>query len=205
MKKRVLLIALCMAVLFSLTACNRFSISVNTVGKNNTTAKKMAAVIEEDLLGEKGESAYRLYGIEMSMNTEDIGKAKLIYTDKLPQNLQYSDITVVTVDTRTGEIESMQEADFATMGATPYESIVDGAPLEISSWKKDSDEALSIARNNFYAEDDFIYNYVSVSAVIENEIALYRVDFISFVNHLQYSCAVDAMTGTVLTNEITEL
>ena len=205
MKKRIFLGIICVTMLLSLCACNSFSISLNTVGKANTSAKKMAAVIEEDLLGEKEKSNYNLYGIEMSMNTEDIGKARLIFTDKLPQNLQYSDIMVVTVDTRTGEIESVSEADFSTMGATPYDSIVEGAPLQISSWKKDSDEALTIAQNTFYGEDDFVYNYVQISAVVKNEISQYNVTFISFVNHLKYTCAVDAMTGTVVYKDIVEL
>ena len=205
MKKKVFVSLICLCLMVTLSACSGFSISINTVGKYSTTAKKIAAVIEEDLLNEKGESKYRLYGIEMSMDTEDIGKAQLIYTDKLPQQLNYSDITVVTVDTRTGEVESVKSADFTTMGTTPYESIVEGAPLNISSWIKDSDEALSVARNTFYGEEDFVYNYVQVSAFIKNEISQYKVTFISFVNHLEYTCWVDAMTGTVIDKEITEL
>ncbi len=203
MKKTILLILLCIAMLFSLSACRNFSISTNSVGKDNTSAKKMAKVIQTELESKK--ESFDLYGIEMTMDTEDIGKAKLIYTNKLPQNLKYSDITIVTVDTRTGKIEAVEDADFSKMGTTPYEYIVDGAPLGIENWKKDSDEALTIAQNTFFGEQDFIYNYVRVSSVIQNEICQYKVTFISFVNDLQYSCSVDAMTGAVFSKEITDL
>ncbi len=205
MKRKVFMLLLCAVMLFSLTACNRFSISLNTVGKDNTSAKKMAEVIQSELEGKEQKTDYSLYGVEMSMDTEDIGKAKLIYTNKLPQNLKYSDITVVTVDTRTGKIESVEDADFSTMGTTPYESIVDGAPLGLDTWKKDSDEALTIAQNTFYGEEDFVYNYAQISVSIKEEVRQYRVTFISFVNHLQYACSVDGMTGTVFDKEITEL
>lgn len=205
MKKRIFFIFLCIALMLTLTACSSFSISANSVGKDNTSAKKMAQVIQEELTKKDQNSDFVLYAIEMSMDTEDIGKAKLIYTDKLPQNLKYSDITVVTVDTRTGKIESVEDADFSQMGAAPYENIVDGAPLGIENWKKDSDEALTIAKNTFYSEENFVYNYVQISSVIQNEICQYKVTFISFVNNLQYSCHVDGMTGAVFGKEVNEL
>lgn len=205
MKRKVFLLLMCFVMLFSLTACSQFTLSLNSVGKDNTSAKKMAEAIRTELESKEQMADYSLYGIEMSMDTEDIGKAKLVYTDKLPQNLKYSDITIVTVDTRTGKIESVEDADFTTMGTAPYESIVDGAPLVLSAWRKDSDEALTIAQNTFYGEEDFVYNYVRISAVVLDEICQYRVTFISFVNHLQYSCSVDAMTGVVFNKEITEL
>ena len=205
MKRTIFLILLCLAMLFSFTACSSFSISTNSVGKDNTSAKKMAEVIKADLEAKSENSNYTLYGIEMTMDTEDIGKAKLLYTDKLPQNLKYSDITVVTVDTRTGKIESVEDADFSTMGTVPYKTIVDGAPLGIGDWKKDSDEALAIAQNTFYGEQDFIYNYARLTAKIQDDVCQYEVTFISFVNDLQYSCCVDAMTGAVFAKEIEAL
>lgn len=205
MKKRVLcLLWVCITILM-LTSCNNLSVSINSVGKDNTTAKRMAVEIEKDLTEEGKKNDYVLYAIEMSMDMEGIGKAQLIYTSELPQDLQYSDIFVVTVDTRTGKVDSVKDADFSSMGVTPYERIVDGAPLMITDWKKDSSDARTIAENTFYGEENFIYNYVQISAAVIDEIRQYEVTFISFVNHLQYTCFVDGMTGTVISKEISKL
>lgn len=205
MKRKIAFLSILLVVVLLFTSCKGLDISIGSVGKNNTTAKKIAAEIEKDLTGEDKTNNYVLYGVEMSMDYEGIGKAQLFYTDKLPQDLMYSDITVVTVDTRTGKIDSVGGADFATMGVTPYECIVDGAPLMLSEWKKDSEEARTVAENTFYGEENFVYNYVKISAGIVNELRQYEVTFISFVNNLQYRCCIDGMSGAVISSEITEL
>ncbi len=204
MKKRVLILTFFCIIAVLLTSCKSMSVSINSVGKNNTTAKKIATEIDKNLI-EEGNTSYILYGIDMSMDVEGIGKAKLYYTDKLPQNLQYSDITVITVDTRTGKVDSVSDADFASFGAAPYDCIVNGSPIMMSQWKKDSDEARKIAENTFYGEENFVYNYVQVFASVKNEIQQYQVTFISFVNQLQYVCYVDGMTGAVISKDIMEL
>ena len=205
MKKRVLFLSFMLVVVVLFSSCKSLDVSINTVGKNNTTAKKIAAQIEEDLTADKKENDYVLYGVDMSMDSEGIGKAQLFYTNKLPQDLKYSDITVVTVDTRTGKIDSVNDANFATMDVAPYEYVVNGAPLLLSEWKKDSEDARTVAENTFYGEENFVYNYVKISAAVVDELRQYEVTFISFVNRLQYTCHVDGMTGNVISSEITQL
>ncbi|MBQ6947079.1 MAG: hypothetical protein IJN42_03440 [Clostridia bacterium] len=205
MKKRTALFTLIVIMVLCLTACKQLDVSINSVGKNNTSAKKIVAEIEKDLLAEDPKNPFVLYGLEMSMDIEGIGKTKLYYTDKLPQDLKYSDITVITVDTRTGHIDSVDAADFVSLETTPYEFIVDGAPAMLSDWAKDSDEARKIAENTFYGEENFVYNYVKISAFVKNGIRQYEVTFISFVNQLQYICRIDGMTGNVIFTDITKL
>ncbi len=205
MKKRNIILCLLLCAALLLSACKKLDITIGGVGKNNTTAKKIVTEIQKDLSAEDKENHFVLYGIDMAMDVEEIGKARLYYTDKLPQDLKYGDIRVVTVDTRTGEIDSISDADFYSMGASPYEYIVNGAPLMIEEWSKDSGDALKIAENTFYAQDDFVYNYVEISAMIKNGLRQYRVSFISFVNHLRYTCVVDGMTGGVISTDVTEL
>ncbi len=205
MKKKLAFLALLVICVLMLTACNSLDLTINTVGKNNTSAKKIAAEIEKDMLAENPESNYVLYGLEMSMDVEGIGKARLYYTDKLPQDLKYSDIKVITVDTRTGQIDSVSDADFLSMGTTPYSFIVNGAPAMLDDWSKDSEDARKIAENTFYGEENFVYNYVKISAAVLEEIRQYEVTFISFVNDTRYICRIDGMTGNVISKEIMEL
>ncbi len=204
MRKKISILILVLVILFSFTGCQRFSVSLNTVGKDNTTAKKISKAINENLASEKLQN-YKLYSVNISTDTEGIGSAHLFYTNKLQQELQYSDIIVVEVDTRTGKINSVEDADFTKFGTEPYDAIVGGAPLEMQSWKKDSDQALAIAQNEFFGEDNFLYNYVQTSAVFEDGVCQYKIVFISFVNRLQYSCCVDGMTGAVISREISDL
>lgn len=205
MKKRLSLIAGLVLAVMLLSGCKSFSVSLRTVGKDNTSALKMARTINEDLYSDKKHSNYKLYAVNMAMDAEGIGTAQLIYTSKLAQNLKYSDITVVTVDTRTGKVESVKDASFASSGLAPYESIVHGAPLQMENWKKDSSDARTIAQNTFAGETNFVYNYITIYASVVNSVEQYEVTFISFVNQLKYVCVVDGMTGAVLSKEIMSL
>lgn len=205
MKKKCIAIFLIIITLFTMTGCKSFALSVKTVGKENTTAKKMASVIAENMAESKRMKDYALYAIEMSMNNEGIGMAKLIYTNKLPQDLKYSDIMIVTVDTRTGKVVSTKEANFETSGTKPYEQIIHGAPLHMEDWKEDSESARTIAEHTFYSEENFVYNYVQISATYQEGVQQYEVVFVSLVNELQYICRVDGMSGTVLSKEIIDL
>ena len=205
MKKRLTLILMCVAMLCMLVGCSSFSLSISSVGKDNTSAKRMAVAINEDISSGRRSSGYQLYGIDMSLNSEGIGTADLIYTKKLPQDLKYSDILIVSVDTRTGAINSVEDATFATHGTEPSETIVNGAPLQIENWKQDSGAALSTAQQTFFDEDNFIYNYALVHASVTDGIEQYRITFVSLVNHLQYICRIDAMSGAVLSKEIIDL
>ncbi len=205
MKKRMIGIFLCTLIMITAVGCSSFSVSTNSVGKDNTTAKKMATVINEEIADSKRSADYTLYGIEMSMDAEGNGKAHLIYTKVLPENLKYSDIRIVTVDTRTGKVDSVKSADFSLYGTAPYETIINGAPLQIESWKQDSGAALSAAQNTFSAEENFVYNYAQISAAVTDGIEQYKITFVSLVNHLQYISYVDGMTGTVLKKEIVAL
>ncbi len=205
MKKKILIFTFCLAMMLGLTACSTFSVSLKSVGKDGTGAKKMATAINEDIKSHKRGGDYVLYGIEMSMDTEGNGKARLIYTRKLMQELKYSDIMIVTVDMRTGRIETAKEADFATYGTLPYEIIVDGTPLMIESWKQDSSSALAVAQKTFFEEEDFVYNYVQVNARVKDGIGQYEITFVSLVKGLRYKCAVDGMSGAILSKEIEDL
>ena len=205
MKRKIFVFILCLVTLLTVSGCSTLSLTLKSVGKDSTGAKKMATAINKDIKNRKRMGDYTLYGIDMSMDTEGNGKAHLIYTRKLLQELKYSDIMIVTVDTRTGKVESAKEADFATYGTLPYEVIVDGAPLMIESWKQDSTSAMAIAQKSFFEEDDFVHNYVQICTRVKDGIGQYDITFVSLVKGLRYECAVDGMSGAILKKEIKDL
>lgn len=160
------------------------------------------ALKENFLLREK--TGYDLYGITLTVNSENVGVFTYVYTDKRPDDMKYSDILIVEVNNRTGKIEKFSSPDYATYGEAPFEMIRGAMPIYPSSFVIDSDKAMSNAAKTHYG-DKFNYNYVRLSVVCEDGVPVYKVSHISLVNDCAYNTTVDAMTGDVIFSSVEPL
>lgn len=201
--KRTVAIVLIFTILISLCGCNIFPNSKNSISKtNNTVITVYNALLENFALREK--TGYRLYGVSLTVNSENVGTYTYVYTDKRPDNMKYSDILIVEVNNRTGHIEKFSSPDYATYGDAPYKMIQTAMPLDPASFAVDSDKAMSNAAKAHY-NDDFIYNYVQLETVYTDGRVVYNVSHISLINECAYKTTVDVMTGDVLSAAVEEL
>ncbi len=203
MKNSAIIIFTVLVLCITLCGCDFISSEKNSIGKtNNTVISVYNALVDNFTLREK--TGYDLYGIELTVNSENVGTYTYIYTDKRPDDLKYSDILVVEINNRTGRIEKFSAPDYATYGDKPYDVIKNAIPIDPSYFGIDSDKAMSNAAKAHFGEN-FIYNYVQLSVLYENGNPVYKVSHISLVNNCSYNSTVDVMTGNVISTSVEEL
>lgn len=203
MKKSVVSIMLISVLLLSLCSCDFINSEKGSIPKTNNTVISVYNALEDNfVLREK--TGYALYGITLTVNSENVGVFTYVYTDKRPDDMKYSDILIVEVNNRTGKIEKFSSPDYATYGEAPFEMIKSAMPIHPSTFVVDSDKAMSNAAKTHYG-DKFNYNYVRLSVVCENGVPVYKVSHISLVNDCSYNSTVDAMTGDVISSSVESL
>ncbi len=201
MKKLVCIFLACLTVLLS--GCGMFSRASNNIGKSDNTVKSVYSALNDNL-AERGMEDYVLYGVKMLVNSENVGTYTYVYTDKRPDNMQYSDILIVEVNNRSGKIEKCSAPDYAQYGTEPYELISSAMPLDPVKLEVDSDTAIKNAALS-HAGDSFIYNYIELVLSYKNGMFLYDIGHVSLVNDCVYRSTVDAGTGDVIEATVEEL
>ncbi|MBQ8605610.1 MAG: hypothetical protein IJ408_02635 [Clostridia bacterium] len=203
MKKTISLLLITVLSLGILCGCDLITTDKNSIGKTANTAISTYAALEENFALRKLEG-YVLYGAKLTVNSENVGRYTYIYTDKRPDNMNYSDILVVEVNTLNGKIEKCSAPDYATYSSEPYEMIKSGMPIEMTSFNIDSDAAIRTAANAHFG-NNFVYNYIETTVVYENGAPVYKINHISLVNECVYNTVIDAMTGTVISKSVEDL
>lgn len=203
MKRVISAILICTVTVLTVSGCNIFTGVKNSIGKTNNTVKSVYDALKENL-EERGKDSYKLYGIKLTVNSENVGRYTYIYTDKRPDDMKYSDILVVEVNNRTGRIEKCSAPDWAEYGAMPYELISSAMPINPDEFAADSDTAVknaALAHQN----SGFVYNYVELTLCYKDGMPVYDVSHISLVNNCIYRSLVDVMTGEVLNKSVEEI
>ena len=202
MKKTVsvLLIAL-LAV--TLCGCNFIGDGRNTVGKSNNTVMTVYTALKDNLAS-RGKDEYKLYGVRLVTNSENVGKFTYYYAAKRPDEMKYSDILVVEVNNRSGRIEKCSSPDYAEYGATPFEIVSTAMPIDPDSFGVDSGEALKNAARA-HTDGGFVYNYVELFVSYKDGAVVYDIGHVSLVNNCIYHSIVDVMTGAVISTSVEDL
>ena len=182
-------------ILVSFSGCSVFDTSKNSISKTSNTVATIYTALKENL-ELRGKKNYSLYGVKMTVNSENVGKYTYVYTNKRPDEMKYSDVLIVEVNNRTGRIEKCSAPDYAKYSTMPYDIIKSNMPIVPDSLYIDSDKAVSIAANAA-SRDDFVYNYVDLTLKYTDGRVLYNIGHISLVNNCIYKCTVDAMTGSI--------
>ncbi len=201
--KRIISLLLVLMLLLSFCSCNIIKTDKNNIGKTSNTAVSIYAALKENFVLRKMEG-YNLYGVKLLVNSENVGKYTYVYTDKRPDDMSYSDILVVEVNTLTGNIEKFSSPDYEEYSSEPYEMIKSAMPLDMTKFVIDSDVAMRKAADCHFG-NNFVYNYIETVILYENGMTVYDIDHISLVNNCIYNTVVDAMTGTVISSSVEEL
>lgn len=199
---------LCSAVaiitmLVSLCGCNIISTEKNTIGKINNTVMTVYNALLQNFELRKKEN-YDLYGVSVIVNSENVGTYTFIYTNKRPDELNYSDILVVEINNRTGKIEKFSEPDYAVYGQKPYDVIKTAMPIDPSAFALDSDAAVKLAAKTHQGEK-FLYNYIQTDVGYVNGQPVYDISHISLVYNCVYKTEINALTGSVISYSVEEL
>lgn len=203
MKRIISLLCILTCTLTLLCGCANLPFGKSNVGKGANTVMTVYTAVNE-MMKEKNKADYKLYGIRMLMNSENVGTFTYVYTDKRPDAMSYSDIFVVKVNNRTGNIEKMSAPDFADYGSAPYDMIKTAVPIDPSHFGVDSDTALKTASKAHFATG-LTYNYIDANILYKDGLCVYEVKYISLVENLVYISVVDALTGTLISKTVEEL
>ena len=203
MKKILTFVLIITLSLSLLCGCNIFPNEKNSVGKAANTVITTYTALQENFALRK-KSGYNLYGVKLSVDSENVGTYTYIYTDKRPDDMKYSDILVVRINSLNGKIEKFSAPEFEDYGTEPYEMIKSAMPLTLTSFAIDSDAAIKIASDHHFS-NNFIYNFLEIVVIYENGAPVYKIKHISLVNECIYYTVVDAMTGAVVTDAVEEL
>lgn len=201
MKKAISVILILSCLITTLCSCDFSYIKNEGVGKTENTAISIYNAISEQMKS-RGKQNYNLYGIRMRVNSENVGYFTYIYTNKRPDELKYSDILVVKVNTLTGKIEKFSSPEYDVYGSEPYDMIKSAMPIDPSEFGIDSSRAVKTASA---ANPGKEYNYIDMSVTYKYGTPLYTVSFISLVDNCMYVTDIDAMTGTVINQSEEEL
>ncbi len=206
MIKKAIVFIMAAVVLLFITSCSipvisDFIESDESLGKTNNTAVTIAEAMEEYLAAKK-KSDLSLYGIEMVLNSNANGTVKLYYAKGTPDQIQYSDIQVAEVDSKTGHVERFSKADFEEDGSIPYEMVQECIAFDGGSLPIDSEKAVSIATRAFSNNLEFHYDYVQIQLSAPDSLEQYKIRFISMLNDSVYNCVVDAVSGAVLSSSV---
>ena len=194
---------LILLTVFSLSSCNIIANEKNSIGKSGNTVITVYSALKENFALRK-KKGYKLYGARLSVNGENVGTYTYVYTNKRPDETEYSDVLVVEVNNRTGRIEKFSAPEYENSGAWPYEMIQNAMPLDPASFAVDSDTAIKNAADAHKGED-FVYNYVELTLAYTDGKPVYKVGHISLVNECVYTSIVDVMTGAVTETSVEEL
>lgn len=202
--KRFLCLALVSVMLLtSLCGCNLLSTEKNNIGKSNNTVVTVYNSLVENFKLRKKEG-YDLYGVSVLVNSENVGTYTYIYTDKRPDELNYSDILIVEINNRTGRIEKFSSPEYSVYGQKPYDVIKTAMPLDPTSFHLDSDAAIKLAARSHYGEK-FLYNYIQTDVGYVNGQPVYDIGHISLVYNCIYKTQINAMTGAIISSSVEEL
>lgn len=194
--KKIVSAVLITALIFTLCCSCSFSSSKNSIGKSSNTIVTVYNSLVENFKLRKKEG-YSLYNASYVVNSENVGTYTYIYTNKRPDELNYSDILVVEINNRTGEIEKFSSPDYAEYKNEPYDAIKSATPIDPSTFALDSDEAIKIAAAT-HLNDNFHYNYISLSVGYLNGAPTYQIEHISLVQKKVFVTNINANTGTVV-------
>lgn len=203
MKKHICAVVLLVILVVTLSGCNILSTKKNSIGKSsNTVVTVYESLVENFKLRKK--SGYDLYGVTFTANTENVGTYTFIYTDKRPDELNYSDILIVEINNRTGKIEKFDAPEYAVYGQMPYDVIKSAMPINPSAFALDSDAALKKAVGAHQGQQ-FLYNYVELSVGYKDGQPMYDISHISLVYNVVYKTQVNAMSGAVVSASVEEM
>lgn len=209
MKKNVLALIMALMLLLGMTSCSipiisDFIESEDSLGKTNNTAVAIAAAMKDYLKNKKADDL-SLYGIEMILNSDGNGNVKLYYAEGSPDQVDYSDIRVAEVDSKTGHVERFSKADYAKDGIAPYQTVRDCNAFDAGTLPIDSQKAISLGIRAFSSDSEFHYDYVQLSLTSPGDLEQYEIRFISMLNDTVYTCKVDAVNGAVLSSAVNAL
>ncbi len=187
----------------SLPIISDFIKSDESLGKTNNTAVAIAAAMDQYLIKKKKESL-SLYGMELILNSDGNGTVKLYYAAKAPQDIEYTDLYVGVVNSKTGHVERFSKAKFEDDGILPYEMVKSGVPFSAANLPIDSEKAISVGSRKFSADSEFHYDYVQMKLSAPNGQEQYEIQYISMLNDKIYHCTVDAVSGTALASSVTK-
>ena len=203
MKRLLCAMLIAVTLLLALGGCNILANEKNTVGKsNNTVVTLYKSLVENFKLREK--EGYHLYGVSSLVNSENVGTYTFIYTDKRPDELNYSDILIVEINNRTGRIEKFSSPEYAVYGQKPYSFIKTAMPLDPTAFKIDSDGAVKLAAQAHFGEK-FLYNYIQTDVGYVGGQVVYDISHISLVYNCIYKTQINAMTGAIISSSVEEL
>lgn len=203
MKKLVSALLITVSLMLCLCSCNTFSTDKNSIGKSSNTIKTVhSALLENFKLRKK--TGYNLYGVSLVVNSENVGTYTYIYTNKNPKNIKNSDVLVVEVNNRNGKIEKFSAPDQSADGTVAVDTVKNGAVIDLSQLKIDSDEAVKTALKTHFG-NDFHYNYVKVELNSQSGEQVYTVSHISLVYNTVFKTQINATTGDVISHGTEEL
>ena len=203
MKKTLIFILIMTLSLSLLCGCNIFPNEKNSIGKAANTVITTYTALQENFVLRK-KTDYNLYGIKLSVDSENVGTYTYVYTNKRPDSIKYSDILIVKINSLNGKIEKFSAPEFENYGTEPYEMIKTAMPLVMTSFNVDSDVAIKTASDHHFS-NNFVYNFLEIVVVYENGAPVYKIKHISLVNECIYYTVVDAMTGAVVSSSVEEL
>lgn len=201
--KRIVSVLLILSIVFCLAGCSMLGESKNTVGKSNNTVMTVYTALKT-YLASRGKGDYRLYGVRLVTNSENVGKFTYYYADKRPDAMKYSDILIVEVNNRSGKIEKCSSPDYAEYGAAPFEIVSTAMPIDPDGFRLDSEDAVKNAANA-HTDSNFVYNYIELYVQYKDGEVVYDIGHVSLVNNCIYHSVVDVMTGAVISTSVEEL
>ncbi len=196
MKKKFFAIVTLVVMLLGMSSCSLIGTG-NSLGKTNNTAVTISKAMNGYLAKKKKEN-YSLYGIEMMLNSDSNGLVKLYYSAVPSEQVEYADIYVAEVDSKTGHVERFEKANYAKDGIIPYQFVKENDAFDAATLPVDSGKALSVATRAFSTTADFYYDYIQVRLVCVDGVEQYELRLISMLNDLVYCCNVDAVSGDAL-------
>lgn len=202
MKKIVATLLICI-LLLTASGCDMIDNKKNSIGKTgNTVISVYNALVDNFALRKK--EGYKLYGVNLVVNSENVGTYTYVYTDKRPDKLSYSDILIVEVNNRTGKIEKFSSPEYEKYKSEPYDMIKTAMPIDPSTFTIDSDVAIKNAAKA-HSGAGFIYNYIELDVLYTDGQPFYSIEHISLVNECIYKSLVDVVTGAVVKTSVEDL
>lgn len=201
--KKIVSAVLITVLTLSLACSCSFSNDKNSIGKSSNTIVTVYESLKENFKLRKKEG-YSLYSASLVVNSENVGTYTYIYTNKRPDELNYSDILIVEINNRTGEIEKFSSPDYEVYKNEPYDAIKSATPIDPSTFAIDSDKAIKLAATTHF-NNNFHFNYISLNVGYYDGAPAYKVSHISLVQNKVFVTNINAMTGTVISHTTEEL